>query len=100
LSVRADDRLFDRLRGHNYGRETEKAERFGLDLHPQGWPGVGDYEANGKKRHVYGKTKKDVAAKLAKAIADRDEGLVYDSEKLTVEAYLDKWLDTIRDTLE
>ena len=59
---------------------------------------VREYEANGKKRYVYGKTKKDVAAKLAKAIADRDEGLVHDSEKLTVEAYLDKWLDTIRDS--
>ena len=60
---------------------------------------VGEYEANGKKRYVYGKTKKEVASKLAKAIADRDAGLVYDSGKLTVEAYLDKWLDTIRDTL-
>jgi integrase len=60
---------------------------------------VGEYEANGKKRYVYGKTKKEVASKLAKAIADRDARLVYDSGKLTVEAYLDKWLDTIRDTL-
>jgi integrase len=60
---------------------------------------VGEYEANGKKRYVYGKTKKDVAAKLVKAIADRDAGLVYDSEKLTVGAYLDMWLDAIRDTL-
>jgi len=60
---------------------------------------VGEYEANGKRRYVYGKTKKDVAAKLAKAIADRDAGLVYDSGKLTVGAYLDKWLDAIRDTL-
>jgi integrase len=60
---------------------------------------VGEYEANGKKRYVYGKTKKEVAAKLAKAIADRDAGLVYDSGKLTVGAYLDKWLDAIRDTL-
>lgn len=60
---------------------------------------MGEYEANGKKRYVYGKTKKEVAAKLAKAIADRDAGLVYDSGKLTVGAYLDKWLDAIRDTL-
>ena len=60
---------------------------------------MGEYEANGKKRYVYGKTKKEVAAKLAKAIADRDAGLVYDSGKLTVGVYLDKWLDAIRDTL-
>ncbi len=42
---------------------------------------VGEYEANGKKRYVYGKTKQEVAAKLAKAIADRDAGLVYDSRR-------------------
>jgi hypothetical protein len=47
---------------------------------------VGEYEANGKKRYVYGKTKKEVAAKFTKAIADRDAGLVYDSEKLTAGA--------------
>ncbi len=59
---------------------------------------VGEYEANGK-RYIYSKTKKEVAAKLAKAIADCDAGLVYDSGKLTVGAYLDKWLDAIKDTL-
>jgi integrase len=52
-----------------------------------------------KKRYVYGKTRKDVAAKLSKAIADRDSGLVYDSETLTLADYLDRWLDSIRGTL-
>ena len=37
---------------------------------------LGEYEANGKKRYIYGKTKKEVAAKLAKVIANRDLGLV------------------------
>lgn len=52
-----------------------------------------------KKRYVSGKTRKDVATKLSKVVAERDSGLVYDSENLKVADYLDKWLDAIRDTL-
>ena len=52
-----------------------------------------------KKRYVSGKTRKDVATKLSKVVAERDSGLVYDSENLKVAGYLDKWLDAIRDTL-
>jgi len=29
---------------------------------------VGEYEADGKERYIYGRTKKDVASKLAKAM--------------------------------
>ncbi len=54
---------------------------------------VGEYEdANGKKRYVSGKTKAEVQAKLRKLLADRDEGIAYDSESLTVGGYLDRWL--------
>ena len=46
---------------------------------------VGEYEdANGKRRYVSGKTKAEVRAKLRKLLADRDEGIAYDSENLTV----------------
>jgi integrase len=60
---------------------------------------VAQYTAGDKRRYIYGKTRKDVAARLNKAIADRDSGLVYDSENLKVADYLDRWLDAIRDTL-
>jgi integrase len=52
-----------------------------------------------KKRYISGKTRKAVATKLSKVVAERDSGLVYDSENLKVADYLDKWLDAIRDTL-
>ena len=52
-----------------------------------------------KKRYVSGKTRKDVSTKLSKVVAERDSGLVYDSENLKVADYLDKWLHAIRDTL-
>ncbi len=51
------------------------------------------HTAEGPKRKVlYGKTRADVSAKLTKAMADRDGGLVFDAENLTVGEYLDKWL--------
>ncbi len=63
---------------------------------------VGRYEAetpNGetKRRYIRGKSKWEVAAKLAKAIAQRDAEIVADSEGLTVERYMERWLESIRD---
>ena len=64
---------------------------------------VGQYEVdtlNGKKRkYIRGKSKKDVASRLAKAISDRDSGLVFDSGSLTLSEYLDKWLKAIQGTI-
>jgi len=45
-----------------------------------------------KRRVVYGKTYAELRAKLAKAIAERDAGLVFDAENLTVSEYLKNWL--------
>jgi integrase len=60
---------------------------------------VAQYTAGDKRRYIYGKTRKDVAATLSKAIAERDSGVVYDSENLKVADYLDRWLDSVKDTL-
>ena len=40
-----------------------------------------------------------MAARLAKAIAERDAGVVFDSGSLKVGEYLDRWLDAVRDTV-
>jgi integrase len=61
---------------------------------------VGEYEdANGKRRYVSGKTKTEVRAKLRKLLADRDEGIAYDSENITVGDYLDTWLGALESSL-
>jgi integrase len=61
---------------------------------------VGEYEdANGKRRYISGKTKAEVRTKLRKLLSDRDAGIAYDSENLTTGAYLDKWLDAVKDTV-
>ncbi|MEJ7842432.1 MAG: site-specific integrase [Rubrobacter sp.] len=74
-------------------RKTGKKDRW-----------VGVYTARAptgtKRREVSGKTRTEVAGKLARAIADRDGGLVFDAGKLTVGKYLDRWLaDSVRDTV-
>ena len=46
-----------------------------------------------KRRSVYARTKAEVAAKLRKAIADSEGGLIFDAEGLTVAEYLQHWLE-------
>ena len=66
-------------------------------------PWVGQYKVqtpNGTKtKYIYSKTRKDAAAKLARAIADRESGLVFDCGSLTVEDYLVKWPDSVKGTV-
>ena len=60
---------------------------------------VAQYEVGGKRRYIYGKTRKEVATKLTKAMAERDAGMVFDAGSLRLGDYLDGWLDSIKDTL-
>jgi integrase len=51
------------------------------------------YTPNGPTyRYLYGKTRKAAAEKLTKAMAQRDAGLAFETGKLTVAEYMDKWL--------
>ncbi len=53
-----------------------------------------------KRRYVSGRTREEVRRKLAKAMADRDGGLVFDAGSLTVGEYLERWLkDSVRSTV-
>jgi integrase len=60
------------------------------------------YTAKGpKRRSVYGKTRAEAAAKLAKAIADRDGGVAFDASRITLGEYLERWpSDAVRDTVK
>src|ERR671915_1585065 len=59
------------------------------------------YTAEGRKRKtLYGKTRQEVAAKLARALSDRESGLTFDADNLALNDYLDGWLnDSVRDTV-
>jgi integrase len=57
--------------------------------------------ARQKRKVLYGKSRKEVAQKLTKAMADRDGGLVFDHENLCVEEYLQRWLKgSVRDNVK
>jgi integrase len=64
---------------------------------------VGQYkiqtQSGTKTKYIYSKTRKEASTKLARAIADRDSGYVFDSGTLTVGQYLGRWLDAIRGTV-
>ena len=47
-----------------------------------------------KRRYVTGKTREEVRQKLAKEIAHRDGGLLFDTGSQTVGEYLERWLET------
>ena len=59
------------------------------------------FTAEGRKRKtIYGKTRAEVAKRLAKALSDREDGLFFDDEGLTVEGYLERWLkDSVRENV-
>jgi integrase len=59
------------------------------------------YTAEGRKRKtLYGKTRAEVAAKLAKALSDREGGLTFDANNMKLDDYLRLWLtDSVRDSV-
>ena len=42
---------------------------------------VGQYEVGGKRKYIYGRTRKEVATKLTKAMADKDACMVFDARR-------------------
>jgi integrase len=52
------------------------------------------YTAKGRKRKtLYGRTRAEVAAKLAKALSDREGGITFDAGNLRLGDYLQRWLE-------
>ncbi len=51
-------------------------------------------------KYIYGRTRKVVTVKLARAIADRESGIVVDVGSLQTGDYLDDWLDSVRNTVK
>lgn len=53
-----------------------------------------------KRQTIYAETRKEAAEKLARALADRADGIVFDDKNLTLGEYLDRWLfDAVRGTV-
>lgn len=54
---------------------------------------------DGTRRSFYGKTRQEVARRLAEVLRDVDKGLPVVGEKQTVADYLAKWLETVKPTI-
>ena len=52
-----------------------------------------------KRKTLYGKTRQEVANKLARALSNRTQGLTFEGSSLKLGEYLDRWLPDIRDTI-
>ncbi len=53
--------------------------------------------AGPKQKAIYGKTRAEVAEKLTKAMAERDGGLYFEAENLSVSEFMERWLnDSVR----
>src|ERR687897_1904056 len=74
-------------RGNNEGSIYHRKDGY--------WVGqYGVQTAQGMKtRYIYGKRREEVREKLAKAIADRDGGFIFDDKNMSVGEYLKRWLD-------
>jgi integrase len=74
-------------RGNNEGSITKR--------------GDGRWEArvtfpDGKRKSIYGKTRQEVARRLAQVIRDRDQGLPVVDERRLLKDYLEWWLDSVK----
>ena len=45
-----------------------------------------------KRKTLYGRTRQEVATKLAKALSDREGGLTFAAEGLKLGKYMERWL--------
>src|SRR5919112_6312047 len=84
--------------------EQEARQRRGVDNEAQGRPLDGPLHGahcqGPKRKHIYGRTRQEVATKLAQATSDQDGTLVFDAGNLTLGEYLDRWLkDSVKDTV-
>jgi integrase len=52
-----------------------------------------------KRKTVYGRTRQEVAEKLARALSDRAQGLTFEAGSLKLGKYLDRWLPDIHNTV-
>src|SRR4051812_8690280 len=55
---------------------------------------------NGKRKVIYGSTRKDVAARLVALQRDRQQGMPVLSERKSIAAYLGEWLTTVKPSLK
>jgi integrase len=63
------------------------------------WVGIAELgwqDGKRRRKYVYGVTRAEVAAKLAKVRSDQQSGQVVADERITVQQFVDTWLETVK----
>lgn len=84
-----------RNRGNGEGSVYPRKNKNGKII---GWRGS-YFDLTGKRSYVSGRTRRDTEARLTKAKADRNAGLVFESGTVSLAKYLKRWLEDIQDTV-
>ena len=58
------------------------------------------YWKDGKRKSVYGATRKEVAEKLAKALATKNEPPKFVPTNMTVQEFFEQYQDAVKDTMK
>src|SRR4051794_30597409 len=77
-------------RGHGEGSVYKRADGRWVASIDLGWEG-----GKRRRRDLYGKTRREVAEKLARALQAQREGRELPPERTLVGPFLDTWLETI-----
>ena len=86
-----------KARGNGEGTVYQRKNKDGKII---GYRGA-YFGPDGKRRYVSHKNKTECWKLLRKAVADADQGVVYDAQNLKLSEYLDRWLnDSVRGSVE
>jgi integrase len=84
-----------RRRGHGEGTIYHRPDGRWEAVVDLGWQ-----DGKRRRKYLYGRTRREVAEKLARALKARQEHVPFVSERTTVEQYLAAWLELIRPTIQ
>jgi integrase len=83
-----------RRRGHGEGSIYRRPDGRWTAVLDLGWQ-----DGKRRRKYLYGRTRDEAARKLARALAQRQQGHGFTSERLTVEQFLDVWLEAKKATI-
>jgi integrase len=86
--------MTSRRRGHGEGTISRRKDGRWVAVVDLGWR-----DGKRARKFLYGRTRREVAEKLARALRAQQEGLVVANERTTVEQYLTLWLTAVRPSL-
>ena len=83
-----------RRRGHGEGTIYQRTDGRWVAILDLGWSG-----GKRRRKYLYGKTREEAAKALARALAQQQQGRPFADERLTVEQFLQTWLEAKRGAL-